>query len=95
MSIAHPPVAVFLAVIGQVLLHIPPLVNLATLHFRLFTETTFYAGSQRFRSVAGGQKIPLERPRVRTREGREVKLESYGQLQQRRRTATSGAGTHG
>jgi len=29
-----------------------------------------------------GQKIPLERPRVRTREGQEVELESYGQLQQ-------------
>ena len=32
--------------------------------------------------VFGGQKIPLERPRVRTREGQEVELESYGQLQQ-------------
>ena len=32
--------------------------------------------------VFAGQKIPLERPRVRTREGREVELESYGQLQQ-------------
>jgi hypothetical protein len=30
----------------------------------------------------GGQKIPLERPRVGTREGQEVELESYGQLQQ-------------
>jgi hypothetical protein len=28
------------------------------------------------------RKIPLERPRVRTREGQEVELESYGQLQQ-------------
>ena len=44
--------------------------------------------------VFAGQKIPLERPRVRTREGQEVELESYGQLQ-RRKTATSGAGTHG
>jgi len=32
--------------------------------------------------VFGGQKIPLERPRVRTREGQEVELQSYGQLQQ-------------
>ena len=32
--------------------------------------------------VFGGQKIPLERPRVRTREGQEVELESYSQLQQ-------------
>ena len=32
--------------------------------------------------VFGGQKIPLEGPRVRTREGQEVELESYGQLQQ-------------
>jgi putative transposase len=32
--------------------------------------------------VFGGQKVPLERPRVRTREGQEVELESYGQLQQ-------------
>ena len=31
--------------------------------------------------VFAGQKIPLERPRVRTREGQEVELESYGQLQ--------------
>jgi putative transposase len=32
--------------------------------------------------VFSGKKIPLERPRVRTREGQEVELESYGQLQQ-------------
>lgn len=32
--------------------------------------------------VFAGQKIPVERPRVRTREGQEVELESYGQLQQ-------------
>ena len=32
--------------------------------------------------VFAGQKIPLERPRVRTREGQEVELESYRQLQQ-------------
>jgi len=32
--------------------------------------------------VFGGRKISLERPRVRTREGQEVELESYGQLQQ-------------
>jgi transposase-like protein len=32
--------------------------------------------------VFSGQKISLERPRVRTREGQEVELESYGQLQQ-------------
>jgi putative transposase len=32
--------------------------------------------------VFAGQKTPLERPRVRTREGQEVELESYGQLQQ-------------
>jgi len=32
--------------------------------------------------VFGGQKIPLKRPRVRTREGQEVELESYGLLQQ-------------
>jgi putative transposase len=32
--------------------------------------------------VFGGQKIGLQRPRVRTREGEEVALESYGQLQQ-------------
>ena len=39
-------------------------------------------GKQRGYVVFGGQKIPLERPRVRTREGAEVELESYGQLQQ-------------
>jgi len=32
--------------------------------------------------VFAGQKVPLERPRVRTREGQEVDLESYRQLQQ-------------
>ena len=32
--------------------------------------------------VFAGQKVPLERPRVRTREGQEVELESYTQLQQ-------------
>jgi len=32
--------------------------------------------------VFAGQKIPPERPRVRTREGQEVELESYGQVQQ-------------
>ena len=32
--------------------------------------------------VFSGQKIPLKRPRVRTREGQEVELESYGLLQQ-------------
>jgi len=32
--------------------------------------------------VFGGQKVQVERPRVRTREGQEVELESYGQLQQ-------------
>ena len=32
--------------------------------------------------VFGGQKIPLQRPRVRTRAGEEVELESYGKLQQ-------------
>jgi putative transposase len=36
--------------------------------------------------VFAGQKIPLERPRVRTREGREVELESYGQSQQARKS---------
>jgi putative transposase len=39
-------------------------------------------GKQSGYVVFAGQKIPLERPRVRTREGREVELESYGQLQQ-------------
>ena len=32
--------------------------------------------------VFGGQKVPVERPRVRTREGQEAELESYAQLQQ-------------
>src|SRR5260370_10989586 len=39
-------------------------------------------GKQSGYVVFGGQKIPLERPQVRTREGQEVELESYGQLQQ-------------
>ena len=32
--------------------------------------------------IFGGQKIPLARPRVRTRSGEEVELDSYGKLQQ-------------
>jgi putative transposase len=39
-------------------------------------------GKQSGYVVFGGQRIPLERPRVRTREGQEVELESYSQLQQ-------------
>jgi hypothetical protein len=39
-------------------------------------------GKQSGYVVFGGQKISLERPRVRTREGQEVELESYGQLRQ-------------
>jgi hypothetical protein len=45
--------------------------------------------------VFAGQKIPLERPRVRTREGQEVELESYGSVAARRKTATNGAGAYG
>jgi putative transposase len=39
-------------------------------------------GSQPGYVVFGGQKIALERPRVRAREGGEVELETYGKLQQ-------------
>jgi len=39
-------------------------------------------GKQSGYVVFGGQKIPLERPRVRTPEGQEVELQSYGELQQ-------------
>ena len=39
-------------------------------------------GKQSGYVVFGGQKVSLDRPRVRTREGQEVALESYGQLQQ-------------
>ncbi len=39
-------------------------------------------GQQRGYVVFGGRKVPVERPRVRTREGQEVELESYRQLQQ-------------
>ena len=45
--------------------------------------------------VFAGQKIPLERPRVRTREGQEVELESYASVAARRKTAKSGAGADG
>src|SRR6266851_661272 len=40
VRVAHSSIVVFLAVLGQVLLHIPSLVNLATLHFHLLTENT-------------------------------------------------------
>ena len=39
-------------------------------------------GKQSGYVVFGGQKVSLDRPRVRTREGQEVALESCGQLQQ-------------
>src|SRR5260370_1256411 len=58
VGIAHPPIVVFLAVLGQVLLHIPPLVNLATLHLHLFTENTFHTGSPRFRSRTLPERSP-------------------------------------
>src|SRR6266436_8495290 len=44
IRVAHSSIVVFLAVLGQVLLHIPPLVNLAALHFHLFTENMFHTG---------------------------------------------------
>src|SRR5216683_2869597 len=39
-------------------------------------------GSQPGYVVFGGQKIGIERPRVRTQEGEEVELENYRRLQQ-------------
>jgi len=39
-------------------------------------------GSQPGYVVFGGQKIGIERPRVRTQEGQEVELENYRRLQQ-------------
>src|SRR5689334_1035596 len=45
--------------------------------------------------VFAGQKIPLEWRRARTREGQEVVLECYGQLQQDRATATGARGRRG
>jgi len=39
-------------------------------------------GRQPGYAVYGGQKVSLEKPRVRTREGQEVELETYRQLQQ-------------
>ena len=39
-------------------------------------------GKQSGYVIFAGKKVPLERPRVRTREGQQVELESYGQLQQ-------------
>jgi len=59
-GIAHPAVVVFLAVLGQVFLHIPPLMKLATLHFHLFTEDAFHTGRQCFRSVNHHQIPPLQ-----------------------------------
>src|SRR5215468_180530 len=60
VGVAHPPVVVFLAVLRQILLHIPPLANLATLHFHLFAENTFYTSLQCFRSVNHHQIPPLQ-----------------------------------
>ena len=45
-------------------------------------DSASHRGKQPGYVVFGGQKISLERPRVRTREGQEVELESYAQLQQ-------------
>jgi putative transposase len=52
-------------------------------------------GKQSGYVVFGGQKIPLERPRVRKREGQEVELESYGQLQQDGKMQRAVRETHG
>src|SRR5262249_3777597 len=60
IGVAHPPVVVFLAVLRQILLHIPSLVNLAALHFYLLPENSFHPGSQRFRSVDHHQIPPLQ-----------------------------------
>src|SRR5258708_3033769 len=60
VRIAHSSIVVFLAVLGQILLHIPSLVNLATLHFHLVTENTLHTGSQRFRSIHHHQIPPLQ-----------------------------------
>jgi hypothetical protein len=40
--------------------HNAPLVNLATLHFRLFPEDTFHTGAQRIRSISHHQISPLQ-----------------------------------
>jgi hypothetical protein len=40
--------------------------------------------------IFGGQKIPLQRPRVRTREGQEVPLETYQRLQREGRRQRRG-----
>jgi hypothetical protein len=58
--IAHPSIVVSLAVLWQELSYIPPLVNLATLHFHPFTENTLHAGSQCFGSVHYHQIPPLQ-----------------------------------
>src|SRR6202041_1663944 len=56
--LAHAPIVVLLAVLRQVLLSIPPLVNLATLHFHWGTENPFPIGAQCFRS-SDHHQIPL------------------------------------
>src|SRR5262249_36082076 len=46
--------------------------------------------------VFAGQKVPVKRPRVRTREGQEVELETYTRLQhdgQRQRAVREGIGS--
>jgi len=60
VGIAHPPIVVFLAILRQVLLHIPSLVNLAALHFHLGTENTFHTGARCFRSIHHHQIPPLQ-----------------------------------
>src|SRR3974390_2532415 len=62
IGIAHSPVVVFLAVLRQMLPYIPPLMNLAALHFHPLSEDALYTGSQRFRSVDHHQIPPLQIP---------------------------------
>src|SRR6516165_4444287 len=51
IRIAHPSVVVLLAVLRQILLHIPSFMNLAALHLHLCAENPFHPRAQRFRSV--------------------------------------------
>src|SRR5262249_28523832 len=58
IRVTHPPIVVSLAVLGQIFLHVPPLVDLAALHFHSFTENTLHPSSQGFRSVHHHQIPP-------------------------------------
>jgi hypothetical protein len=59
---------------------------MATKRIRVSTTRQDFAKRLKLANVVFGGQNPVERPRVRTREGQEVELESYSRSQISKRT---------